>query len=104
MCVYDRISENMAANSKDFKLISEIKDAVNLLSEHKLTGSDGLNELKLHNQNGVQLEISKEDTRCLTAAMILYEKGKSFMKSKEYVKALILFAESDSEFRYNSYS
>ena len=99
MCVYERELEKMDESSKDFKLINEIKDAVNLLSEQKITGSDDYNEFKLQNQNGVSLEISKEDTRSLTAAMILYEKGKSFMKLKEYVKALILFAESDSEFK-----
>ena len=99
MCVYEREFEKISQNSKDFKLISDIKDAVNILTDKELTGSLDFNEFKLQNQNGVSLDTSKEDTRALTAAMILYEKGKHFMKSKEYLKALILFAESDNEFK-----
>jgi hypothetical protein len=99
MCVYERELEKISQNSTDFKLISEIKEAVNILTDKEMTGSLDFNEFKLQNQNGVSLETSKEDTRSLTSAMILYEKGKSFMKSKNYVKALILFAESDNEFK-----
>jgi hypothetical protein len=99
MCVYERELEKISQNSHDFKLISEIKEAVNILTDKEMTGSLDFNEFKLQNQNGVSLETSKEDTRSLTSAMILYEKGKSFMKSKNYVKALILFAESDNEFK-----
>ena len=100
MCVYDREFEKINQNSKDFKLITEIKDAVNILTDTELSDSLDFKELQIKNQNGVSLETSKQDTRALTAAMILYEKGKNFMKLKEYVKALILFAESDNEFKY----
>jgi hypothetical protein len=100
MCVYDKAVAQINDDSKDFKLISDIKDAVDLLSEEKIKGfSQDANEFKLHNQNGVSLDMSKEDTRCLTAAMILHEKGKNFIKSKEFVKALILLAEADTEFK-----
>ena len=99
MCVYERELEKISQSSKDFKLISDIKEAVDILTDNELTGSLDFNEFKLQNQNGISLETSKEDTRSLTAAMILYEKGKQCMKSKNYLKALILFAEADNEFK-----
>jgi hypothetical protein len=43
--------------------------------------------------------MSDEDNRCLTTAMILHEKGKNFIKEKEYLKALIVLAEADNEFK-----
>lgn len=100
MCVYERDLEKISQNSKDFQLISDIKEAVDILTNKDLTGSLDLNEFRLQNQNGISLETSKEDTRSLTTAMILHEKGKQCMKSKNYFKALILFAEADNEFKY----
>ncbi len=43
--------------------------------------------------------MSDEDNRCLTTAMILHEKGKNLIKEKEYLKALIVLAEADNEFK-----
>ena len=43
--------------------------------------------------------MSKDDERALTTAMILHEKGKKAMKAKEFLKALILFAEAENEFK-----
>lgn len=60
----------------------------------------GLDEFKLSNQNGRSIDISPSDTRILTSAMILHEKAKNLMKSKDYLKALILLAEADNEFKY----
>lgn len=59
----------------------------------------GFDEFKLSNQNGVTLDISPSDTKILTSAMILHEKGKNLMKSRDYLKALILFAEADNQFK-----
>ena len=56
-------------------------------------------EFQLRNQNGRSVDISKQDTRCLTTAMLLHEKAKILIKSKEYLKALILLAESENEFK-----
>jgi hypothetical protein len=40
MCVYESILNEQADASKDFKLISDIKDAVGFLSEHKMRKFD----------------------------------------------------------------
>lgn len=40
MCVYDRISREMTNDANTYKLISDIKDAVNLLTDQKLKGYD----------------------------------------------------------------
>ena len=58
-----------------------------------------VDRFRLQNQNGVTMELSGEDNRCLTTAMILHEKAKNLIKSKEYIKALILLAEADNEFK-----
>ncbi len=101
MCIYEQALADMANNSADQKLISDIKDAVRFLNEEKLklTKKDVKAAFKVKNQNGVELKISDADKNSLTIAMILHEKGKFFMKSKDYLKALILLAEADSEFR-----
>jgi hypothetical protein len=123
MCIYQRIAmENLNRNSEDYKMISDIRDAVDLLSNSKFK-DDGnyfyhpkslifkndqiiflfteTSDLQLRNQNGVLIEMSKEDQKCLTMAMVLHQKGKSLVKSKEYLKALILLAEADNEFKYD---
>ena len=56
-------------------------------------------EFRIRNQNGMTLEISKRDENYLTIAMILHEKGKLLIKSKDFIKALILLAEADNEFK-----
>jgi hypothetical protein len=97
MCIYEKIAiENLNKNSDEYKMISDIRDAVELLTQSKFQES---NELQLRNQNGVSIEMSKSDQTCLTIAMILHQKGKSFIKSKDYLKALILLAEADNEFK-----
>lgn len=98
MCVYQSVLNEQEESSKDFKLISDIKEAVSFLSENKMKNFDD-NRFRLQNQNGVTMELSGEDNRCLTTAMILHEKAKNLIKSKEYIKALILLAEADNEFK-----
>lgn len=111
----------MTNDSAEYQLISDIKDAVEFLTDQRMKGYDigiekwskkqiiflnlkisiflGLNEFKLSNQNGRSIEISHNDTRVLTSAIILHEKGKNLMKSKNYLKALILLAQSDVSFK-----
>jgi hypothetical protein len=56
-------------------------------------------DFNLQDQNGNAIEISPENSSSLTSAMILHEQAKNLMKSKEYLKALILLAEADNEFK-----
>ena len=91
----------MSKNTADYKLVSDIKDAVTILSDEKLKLNNAdLGDFRIKNQNGMTLEISKQDTSYLTTAMILNEKGKLLIKSKDYIKALILLAEADNEFKF----
>ena len=101
MCVYTSLINDVSKNSADYKLISDIKDAVTILSDEKLKLNNAdLGDFRIKNQNGMTLEISKQDTSYLTTAMILHEKGKLLIKSKDYIKALILLAEADNEFKF----
>lgn len=84
-------------NKRDSELISEAKKRI---EKYNRNFSIGLDEFKLSDQNGCSLDISPSDTRILTSAIILHEKAKNLMKSKEYLKALILLAEADNEFKY----
>ena len=42
-----------------------------------------------------------EDERALTSAMILHEKAKNLIKSKAYLKALLLLAQADNDFKFD---
>ncbi len=98
MCVYSILSDKLNKDSADFRLINDIKEAVSVLTDQKLS-NESKSSFKLSNQNGRSLEMSEQDTRCLTTAMILHEKAKLLIKSKEFIKALILLAEADNEFK-----
>ncbi len=56
-------------------------------------------QLQLQDQNGVKLDLTRTDETYLTSAMVLHEKGKSFIKRKEYLKAVIVLAEADNQFK-----
>ncbi|CAF0966900.1 unnamed protein product [Brachionus calyciflorus] len=100
ICVYEKVLKNLAEDTKEAKMISDIKDAVNLLTCEKIKNYENFNRgLKLQNQNGVTLNLSENDERCLTTAMILHEKSKILMKKKNFLKSVILLAEADNEFK-----
>lgn len=40
MCVYNKVSKEMASNAADYKLISDIKDAVGFLTDQRQKGYD----------------------------------------------------------------
>lgn len=40
MCVYNKVSQEMASNAADYKLISDIKDAVGFLTDQRQKGYD----------------------------------------------------------------
>jgi hypothetical protein len=61
-----------------------------------LKKDDGFN---LRNQNGAEIDISKSDKRCLTTAMILHQKAKNLINKQDFLKALILLAEADDQFK-----
>ncbi len=101
MCVYEERLEAMAKNAADRKVVREIKEAVCLLNSERVRAGEtsGRAEFKVKNQNGVSLEICRADTDSLTVAMVLHEKAKGCIGRGEYLKALILLAEADGEFK-----
>lgn len=40
MCVYEQVSRDMASDSADYKLISDIKEAVGFLTDQRSKGYD----------------------------------------------------------------
>ncbi|CAF4584077.1 unnamed protein product, partial [Rotaria magnacalcarata] len=43
--------------------------------------------------------LSDDERRSLMVAMTLHEKGRSFLRQRDYLSALSLFSEADNEFR-----
>lgn len=82
-------------------LIQAVKDAARILDENAHTGSrSNQYRLRLTNQYGQELTaIPDEERRSLIVAMSLHEKGRSFLRQRDYLSALALFSEADHEFR-----
>lgn len=99
LCVYEKIIQNLKEETRDAKMIMDIKEAVSLLTSESMAQDQQLSkDIKLQNQNGYTLKLSENDQACLTMAMILHEKAKILIKKKKFFKALILLAEADKEF------
>ncbi len=101
MCVYKEKLTEMANSAAELKIVSDIKEAVFLLNSEKLKlgGVNGRAEFNVKNQNGISLDIERADEDSLTVAMVLHEKAKTMILKKDYLKALILLAEADNEFK-----
>lgn len=62
-------------------------------------GKHELHHFVIENQRGEKVQIPEEDRKALIMAMTLHEKGKSFLKKKEYRDALDYFLLSDEYFK-----
>lgn len=99
LCVYEKAIQNLKEDTREAKMIMDIKEAVNFLTSESLkNGNNFSQKIKLQNQNGFTLKLSENDQSCLTIAMILHEKSKISIKKKDFLKALILLAEAEKEF------
>lgn len=56
--------------------------------------------MRITDQHGRELTaLSDDERRSLMIAMTLHEKGRSFLRQRDYLSALALFSEADNEFR-----
>ena len=82
-------------------LIEAVKEAARILddnAQHSARSTDY--RLRLTNQHGQELTaIPDEERRSLMVGMTLHEKGRSFLRRRDYLSALALFSEADNEFR-----
>ena len=94
----------IAATTADVQtsnLIQAVKEAANILHENARTASSSDQyQLRITDQQGRELTaLSDDERRSLTVAMTLHEKGRSFLRQRDYLSALALFSEADNEFR-----
>ena len=94
----------VAATNNDVQranLIEAVKEAARILddnAQHSSRSNDY--RLRLTNQQGQELTaIPDEERRALMVGMALHEKGRSFLRRRDYLSALALFSEADNEFR-----
>ncbi len=94
----------IAAASNDVQtsnLIQAIKEAATILDENARTAPGSSQyQLRITDQQGRELTaLSDDERRSLMIAMTLHEKGRSFLRQRDYLSALALFSEADNEFR-----
>jgi hypothetical protein len=82
-------------------LIQAVKEAARILDENALSGARSREyQLRITDQQGRELTaLSDGERRSLVVAMSLHEKGRSFLRQRDYLSALALFSEADHEFR-----
>ncbi len=94
----------MASASTDIQtsnLIQAIKEAANILHDNaRAAPTSSRYQLRITDQQGRELTaLSDDEQRSLMIAMTLHEKGRSFLRQRDYLSALALFSEADNEFR-----
>ena len=82
-------------------LIQAVKEAASILHDNARTApSSSQYQLRITDQQGRELTaLSDDERRSLMIAMTLHEKGRSFLRQRDYLSALALFSEADNEFR-----
>ncbi|CAF3683419.1 unnamed protein product [Rotaria sordida] len=82
-------------------LIEAVKEATNILHNNARNSTDlSQYQLRITDQQGRELTaLTDDEQRSLMTAMTLHEKGRSFLRQRDYLSALSLFSEADNEFR-----
>jgi len=82
-------------------LIQAVKEAATILHDNARNGTNSSRyQLHITDQQGRKLTaLSDDEQRSLMVAMTLHEKGRSFLRQRDYLSALALFSEADNEFR-----
>ncbi|CAF2106239.1 unnamed protein product [Rotaria magnacalcarata] len=90
-----------SADIQTSNLIQAIKEATTILHENARNKSNlSQYQLRITDQQGRELTaLSDDERRSLMVAMTLHEKGRSFLRQRDYLSALSLFSEADNEFR-----
>ncbi|CAF0744048.1 unnamed protein product [Adineta steineri] len=94
----------IAATTSDIQtlnLIQAVKEATNILHENsRQAANSNRYQLRITDQQGRELTaLSDDEQHSLMLAMTLHEKGRSFLRQRDYLSALALFSEADNEFR-----
>ena len=89
------------ADAQTSNLIQAVKEAAAILHENSRHGpSSSQYQLRITDQQGRELTaLSDDERRSLMVAMTLHEKGRTFLRQRDYLSALALFSEADNEFR-----
>ena len=89
------------ADIQTANLIQAVKEAAAILHENSRRDVDSSRyQLRITDQQGRELTaLSDDEQRSLMMAMTLHEKGRSFLRQRDYLSALALFSEADNEFR-----
>jgi hypothetical protein len=89
------------ADVQTSNLIKAVKEAATILHENSHgAASSSRYQLRITDQQGRELTALPDDEqRSLMIAMTLHEKGRSFLRQRDYLSALALFSEADNEFR-----
>ena len=90
-----------SADVQTSNLIQAVKEAAAILHENSRSDADSNRyQLRITDQQGRELTaLSDDERRSLMVAMTLHEKGRSFLRKRDYLSALALFSEADNEFR-----
>jgi hypothetical protein len=82
-------------------LIKAVKEAATILHDNARNVPDSRQyQLRITDQHGRELTaLSNDERRSLMIAMALHEKGRTFLRQRDYLSALALFSEADNEFR-----
>ncbi|CAF2852186.1 unnamed protein product [Rotaria sp. Silwood2] len=90
-----------SADAQTSNLIQAVKEATKILHDNARNAADPSRyQLRITDQQGRELTaLSDDERRSLMTAMTLHEKGRSFLRQRDYLSALALFSEADNEFR-----
>jgi hypothetical protein len=95
------IIASASADAQTANLVEAVKEAAAILHENtRDSRASNRYQLRITDQQGRELTaLSDAEQRSLTVAMTLHEKGRSFLRQRDYLSALALFSEADHEFR-----
>ncbi|CAF1012608.1 unnamed protein product [Rotaria sp. Silwood1] len=90
-----------SADVQTSNLIQAVKEATKILHDNARNAVNSSQyQLRITDQQGRELTaLSDDERRSLMIAMTLHEKGRSFLRQRDYLSALSLFSEADNEFR-----
>ncbi|XP_067871211.1 NEDD8 ultimate buster 1-like isoform X2 [Heterodontus francisci] len=91
--------EEMREQDKRKAKISRTRKGAELLAQHgENTDLSNVPYLEIADQKGRPIPIPAVEKKALLLAMTLHEKGRAFMKKKDYASALLYLLDADEEF------
>ncbi|XP_071943030.1 NEDD8 ultimate buster 1-like [Antedon mediterranea] len=96
------LTENeVSANADEAKKmrLSRTKEVAEVLANRSKEDHDKYH-LQIADQTGKPIDLPKEESRALSVALTLNERGRACLKRKEYGEALLVLLEADKEFNH----